>query len=139
MTTHHRHKPFSLLALLVLALSCQSNAFSLPSLTPKHALRRKEPTKAPGRIFDNRRQGDHHAIQASLTGSLSGGGEQESLVTNVLSFVQKNFLLVGMIVAVSFARLYPAVRQLEPYYCTVGSNKHLAHPPRHSSERTEAS
>lgn len=40
---------------------------------------------------------------------LRGGGDSESksLITSVSTFVSKNFFLLGMIVAVSFAKLFP--------------------------------
>jgi hypothetical protein len=120
MATSQRCTPMYLKIILLLTLCSQLNAFTLPSkhatTTTNHEQLRVAPDTA-ATMFSTQ-HGPHHQYASTstrlLASTLSGGGgsekEEVALVTKVQSFVEKNFFLLGMVVAVSCARLFPAVR-----------------------------
>lgn len=110
MATYQRLTPIYLIALLLLCLSCRLNAFSFPASTANHDLRQRKAEAAY--LHSGRAAGlDSHQPSSStaVLSSLSGGGEEESLASKIQAFTEKNFFLLGMVVAVSCARLFPAV------------------------------
>lgn len=104
----HRHRSWSLvlIGLLVLGLSCPLQAFSVPSISPTDSLRRRQRLRTPDRMVDHQQRQAH-----PLLSSVSGGAEESiPLLAKIKSFSEKNFFVLGMLVAVSLARLFPQVR-----------------------------
>jgi hypothetical protein len=121
MKTIERYKPFCLKVLLFLTLCCSLNAFTLPShhtaSTANHDLRADAAILSAHRtVLSNGPLHDHSNPTRLFASTLSGGGgekEEPTLITKIQSFAEKNFFLLGMVVAVSCARLFPAVRKNE--------------------------
>lgn len=82
----------------------QVRATSVPSPLTKPITRRQR-IRETGTV-ERRRFRNHHLLALSST-SASSGSVDLSFLQRLLAFVEKNFFLLGMVVAVSFARAFP--------------------------------
>ena len=108
-----RRPPLSVLLLLLLA--SQFHAFSGPASVgrSRYALTNSRPVeigRAEARMKNAVNAGANpSAIEGGNSGSVSFSGQLSSFATKFGFFLQKNFFLIGMVVAVSMARAFPAV------------------------------
>lgn len=106
MMAHHRSRSLLLLGLLVLGLARPLHAFSVPSIPSKDSLRRRQRPRTPDRMVDHHQPRQAHALLSTVNG---GAEESIPLLSKLKSFSEKNFFVLGMLVAVSLARLFPEV------------------------------